>query len=250
LAAYADFLASREGLPRALARVRLYVAALPSDAAGYLVLGSLQQRMESAEQARASYQKAVTLEPGSIEGYLRLGKLEQQQRNITQAINFYQQALRGEPDFTPLHTLIGNLYLELGDLGNAKKYYQQALTIDPNAALAAANLAWVYTLEKDANLDEALTLAQRARSLQPDLPPVSDTLAWVEYKKGSYAAAVPLLRECVARQPQSALYHYHLGLALMANGGKREGSEQLRAALRLNLGAGDAEQARRALAEN
>ena len=110
-------------------------------------------------------------------------------------------------------------------------------------------MAWVDAQEgKD--LDVALGMAQKAKSLMPEVPSISDTLAWVMYKKGNYGGAIPLLQDCVKRSPDSAQYRYHLGLALVAAGQKEAGKTHLRAALQMNkLGAADQEQAKQALGQ-
>jgi len=60
---------------------------------------------------------------------------------------------------------------------------------------------------------------------------------------------MPLLRECVQKAPDSAQFHYHLGMTLLASGQKAKSKEQLEAALRLNLDSANTQQARQALAE-
>jgi tetratricopeptide (TPR) repeat protein len=111
-----------------------------------------------------------------------------------------------------------------------------------------ANIAWVDALEgKD--LDLALGLAQKAKSLEPEVPSITDTLAWVMYKRGDYPSAMPLLREAVQKSPNSAEYHYHLGMNLLASGQKETGKKELEAALRLKPDSESEEQVRQALAQ-
>jgi tetratricopeptide (TPR) repeat protein len=164
------------------------------------------------------------------------------------AIARYEKALALRPNFPPLETLVGNLYLDKGDLDTARKHYEQALAINPNFAIAASNLAWVYT-KQGGNLDVALGLAQKAKQLMPELDSITDTLAWVQYKKGSYISARPLLQDCVRKAPQYAPYHYHLGMVLAASGEKAKAKTELEAALRMKLSAEDATDARQALAK-
>jgi tetratricopeptide (TPR) repeat protein len=178
-----------------------------------------------------------------------MGRIYQQESQPDAAIGQYQKALDLQPNFAPLVTMVGNLYLDKGDLETARKYYARALQADPNFAVANANMAWVDAQEgKD--LDVALSLAQKAKSILPDVPSISDTLAWVMYKKGNFSAALPLFQECIKKTPDSAEFHYHLGLALLATGQKEPGHAQLQSALHLNkLTAADKEQAKQALGE-
>ncbi len=145
--------------------------------------------------------------------------------------------------------MIASLYEATGNLDAARKYYEQALAIDPSSAGAANNLAFLY-VKQGSNLDVALGLAQKAKQLMPEINPITDTLGWVLYKKGDYASALPLLQECVEKEPTSPGYRYHLGMVLAAVGQKEQARDQLESALRLRLMGDDAEQAKQVLARN
>jgi predicted Zn-dependent protease len=110
-------------------------------------------------------------------------------------------------------------------------------------------MAWVDAQEGK-NLDIALGMAQKAKSLMPESPSITDTLGWVMYKRGSYESALPLLRDCVQKSPESARYHYHLGMTLIASGQKTQGRQQLEMAMHMNLDSPDAQQARLAIQTN
>jgi tetratricopeptide (TPR) repeat protein len=179
-----------------------------------------------------------------------MGQIYQQKNQPDAAIGAYQKALDLQPKSASLMTTVGYLYLDKGDLGTARKYFARALEVDSNYPAANANMAWVDAQEgKD--LDVALGLAQKAKSLMPDSIPISDTLAWVMYKKGNYSGAIPVLQDCVKRSPDSAQYRYHLGLSLIAAGQKDTGKAQLAAALQMNkLRPADREQAQQSLAQS
>ena len=165
-------------------------------------------------------------------GTLKLTLVEAATRQTDAAIEQYEKALQLQTKVAPLCALIGNLYLDKNDLKTARQYYQKALDIDPSFAVANANMAWVDAQEgKD--LDVALGMAQKAKSEMPEQPSITDTLAWVMYKKGNYSGAIPLLQDCVQKAPSSAEYHYHLGVVLIAAGQKDKGKSQLQAALQM-----------------
>jgi len=69
------------------------------------------------------------------------------------------------------------------------------------------------------------------------------------YKRGDYAGAMPLLEECVRKAPDSAEYHYHLGMNLLASGEKVTGKRELEAALRLKPDSTSEVQIREALTQ-
>jgi len=246
LAQLADFLTARNESAQALARVQQYVSANPMDANGHVILGSLNFQSKNYSVSQAEFERAIQIDPNNIQAYLRLGKILEQQGQSDLAIARYQKALDLQPKLAPLATMIGNIYLDKGDMETARKYYSEALASDPNFAVAMANTAWVDAQEgKD--LDVALGMAEKAKSLEPDVATITDTLAWVMYKRGNYANAMPLLQECVHKSPDTAQFHYHLGMTLLAAGQKAKGKEQLEAALRLNLSTANMQQARQAL---
>ncbi len=248
LSALADFLVSRNERPKAIARIEQSMAIHPTDANIHVILGSLLAGAESSDQAKAEFERAIELNPNLIAPYLRLAKLEQGRGNVDVAIARYEKALSLQPKLVPLLTLIGNLYLEdKVNLDTARKYYERAVAIDPNFAPALGNLAYVQA-KQGADLNVALSLAQKAKQLSPDTDAITDILGWVEYLRGSRGEILPMFKECVQKDPERAVYRYHLGMALLASGDKREAKSELEAALRLKLSSDDAQHARETLA--
>ena len=93
----------------------------------------------------------------------------------------------------------------------------------------------------------ALNLAQNAKQQLPELPSVSDILAWIYYLRGNYRIALPLLRDCVQKAPDHAIYRYHLGMAELADGDKRSARSELESALKFKLTGVDAVRAQQTL---
>jgi tetratricopeptide (TPR) repeat protein len=241
---------ARQQSPKALARVQQFVNDNPNNARGHVILGVLQFNSKNNAVAQAEFERAIQLDPKYVQGYLRLGAVYQGQNQPDAAIGEYQKVLDLQPRSAPMITFVGNLYLEKNDLDTAGKYYARALEVDPNFAFANANLAWVDA-QQGKDLDVALGMAQKARSLAPEVPSVTDVLAWVMYKRGNYSGAIPLLQECIKRSPDSAQYHYHLGLAYLGAGQKDSAKTQLQAALeRKQLRPAETEQAQQALAQS
>jgi tetratricopeptide (TPR) repeat protein len=249
LSPYADFLVTRQQALKAIARVQQFVDANPNNAQGHVILGALQFDAKNPSAARSEFERAIQIDPKNVQGYLQMGRVYQEENQTDAAIGQYQKALDLQPKSPALVTMVGNLYLNKGDLETARSYYARALEADPNFAVANANMAWTYAQEGK-NLDVALGMAQKAKSLLPEVPSISDTLGWVMYKKRNYSGAIPIFEECVKETPDSAEFHYHLGMALVASGQKDKGKSQLQAALQMNkLDTADKEQAQRALGQ-
>jgi len=248
VAAYARLLISEKQLPKASALVAQFVAQNPNQAAAHYLRGEVDLLQKNDSAALAETQKSVQLDRNNEQAYIQLGIIYHDQGNRDAAIQAYQQGMALGSPSAAIDTSIGSIYMEEGNLSKASTEFQQALTIDPNFIVAANNLAWIYA-EQDQNLDVALGLAQRAKAQSPDIPSFADTLAWVMFRKGNYAGALPLLRDCVEKDPSSAQFLYHLGMVLVADGQKTEGKAKLQAALEKNLDSQDAEEARKTLSQ-
>jgi len=248
LGLFTDFLVARSQPAQAIALVQRYVSTNPNDASGHQILGVHYFSAKNYSAARTEFERAIQLDPNDMEVYVRLGKVFEVTGQSHSAIAQFQNALDLQPKQAPLATMVGNLYLKEGDLETARKYYEQALSADPNFPIAIANIAWVDAQEGK-NLDIALGMAQKAKFLLPELPSITDTLGWVMYKRGNFASAMPLLRECIQKSPDNGEFHYHLGMNLIAAGQNAQGKKELEDALRMKLDNADAQVARQALAQ-
>ncbi len=71
-----------------------------------------------------------------------------------------------------------------------------------------------------------------AHELLPKLDEIADTVGWISLKMNRSDAAITVFRDLVAKQPSSARYRYHLGMALAQRGDNSAAAEQLREALK------------------
>jgi tetratricopeptide (TPR) repeat protein len=243
---YFDFLLTGPQAAQAVAGARQFAAIHQSSAEAQNLLATVCIRRQLYPEAAEAAQQAINTDPRMVSAYLTLGSMQERFKQTDAALATYTRALSIQPNYPPLLVLIGNLYLEKNDLDSAARYFQQALTIDPDFAIAEANLAWVYATRNE-KLDVALGLALKARQQMPALDSIADTLGWVQYKKGDYAAAKLLLQNCVKAAPYQAYFHYHLGMVLLAAGERKRGSAELESALRLKLSGDGEHDAREAL---
>ncbi len=115
---------------------------------------------------------------------------------------------------------------QLGKRRLSETAYRNVLVLDPHNALAMNNLAYLYA-EEGAMLHRALHLATGAVQLEPANGVFLDTLGWVNYRLGNYAAACDVLEKAVATGIDEAEVFSHLA-AVYLKLGKTEQAKAMR----------------------
>jgi tetratricopeptide (TPR) repeat protein len=186
-------------------------------------------KLEIADKA---FQKELQLDPKSSSALYGIGEVHRARGHYDIAREFFERYAAAEPGNATVHAQLGGLAELNRDWARAISEYQRAIELDRSLASAKNNLAWLYA-EHGGSVTVALQLAQEARSSLPQDPHVADTLGWVLVKAGSPESALPYLKECVAKIPGNAAYHYHLGIAYFQNSKNQEAKRELQAALDL-----------------
>jgi tetratricopeptide (TPR) repeat protein len=149
------------------------------------------------------------------------------------AISKYQQIHAKQPKFLPAIMSLGTLAEAKNEFASAEKFYQKALDVNPDYAPAANNLAW-RIIERQGNIDKALSLAQMAKEKLPDDPGIADTLGWAFFHKNAFTSAIAQFEEALETMPNNSTIHYHLGMACYKKGDRERAAEELRKAIDLN----------------
>ena len=181
--------------------------------------------------------------PSSCSRALRLRK-----GSVDQAIAGYQRAMQANPRDVRIYISLASLLETRGDWQQAEDLYKKALAIQPDYPVAANNLSYLM-LEHGGDVSVALTLAQTARKGLPDLPSTADTLGWAYYNQGAYSSAIDTLQEAVKQTPDSATYHYHLGMAYEKANNHTMAKKELEQALQISPNYSEANKIRKILAE-
>jgi Flp pilus assembly protein TadD len=226
----------------AKALIEKQLAAMPNDANVLLMAAQTYNAMGDAFETERALKKTVEVDPQSLQAYAMLGKMYYQQGRLDLARKELEGLVTRAPKSVPANTMLGTILELQGKKDEAKQRYGQALQVDPRAAVAANNLAWINA-NSNGNLDMALQLAQTAKAQLPNRHEVDDTLGWIYYKKGLSSLAIESLNNSTTRQPDNPSYNYHLALAHHQNGDKEQARKLLEKALKSNAnfeGAADA----------
>jgi len=212
-----------------------------------LALANLYVRDLRYDDAVNILQSLLKTEPKSADLLLRLAETQRRKGDVNAAIETFRLASQAAPaDPRPLLQL-GLLMDGTGRRDQAKPIYEQILKIQPDHPIALNNLAFIKA-EEGQDLDEALTMAQRARQGLPNSPDVMDTLGWIYLKKNLSDDAIRTFKQLVTSAPNSASYHYHYGMALLQKGDKPSAKKELETAIRFNPSKDDSAKIRQLLA--
>jgi tetratricopeptide (TPR) repeat protein len=222
---------------QAMATLKSEAEKAPSRLDLQMALADMAARTGQFDLAIKYYQHVLdSLEPGArqrADVLLRMGEAYRRKGDLEHAIECLEKARAVHPESI---MVLSNLALVLDQAERwpeAKKVYQVALNLDPNNAIALNNLAYLEA-EHGGDLNEAQTLAQRAKQFLPDRPEVSDTLGWIYLKRNLADNAADIFTELVRTNPHSSTFHYHLGQAYHQKGDRVAAERELNAALRQN----------------
>lgn len=230
----------------ALARVETALKGTPDDPAVLVLAAQVHAASGNAAKADELWRRAIQVDPSNLRAYEMLGRFYAAGNRLDAARAQFEAITAQRSNDIGAHTMVALLLSAQNKHVEAQARYERILEIDPRAAVAANNLAFIYA-EGDGNLDRALELAQIAKATLPDQPAVNDTLGWVYYKKDLPITAIPLFRDSVELDPRQPLYHFHLGLAYAKTGDRDRARRSLEEALRLSADFPGSAEARRVL---
>ncbi len=208
----------------------------------------LMEQKKDLAGAEQEFQQAFNLDKTNSEALVKLGQAQSARGATDQALQTYLEGSKINPKEIVFYLLAGDIYESKQDWDHAKQQYQKALEFQAENPLASNNLAYVM-LEQGGNVDVAFAMAQTARRQLPDNPNCADTLGLAFYHKRVYTSAIDLFKEALKREPNDALFNFHLGLAYARNGQATLAKQQLDRVLKIKPNFPRVEELRRALAE-
>ncbi|MBZ5595902.1 MAG: tetratricopeptide repeat protein [Acidobacteriia bacterium] len=180
--------------------------------------------------AIAEFKKLLASESQSVPLRVRLGEVYELKGDNSSAIALYREAQALSPQDPVSGFLLAVALDRTGQRDEAQTQYRNLLKLHPDSWATMNNLAFLLA-ETGGDLDEALSLAQRAAQKFPSQSSFSDTIGYVYLKKGMRDSAVRTFSGLVQKYPNNPTFHYHLGMALLETGDKAAARTELGAAL-------------------
>gem|GEM_PF-3883754 len=191
-----------------------------------MLLGQVLEGTGNYGEAREVYLGVIEESPELLTPYRRVVALYSRESKLEEAEEWLGKSIEDQkkpPAGLPF--LLGMVQDALGDRESSTATYRRILEASPEFVPAMNNLAW--NLSESGDLEEALRIAARARTLAPEEPNLADTYGWILHRSGDSAGALSPLRKAVEALPDNETVRMHLVEALRALGREDEARKQL-----------------------
>jgi tetratricopeptide (TPR) repeat protein len=195
-----DALVAGDRVDAAIEALELLAKTKPDVAIVWSNLGDILRREERFGEAAAAYDKAIAAlpseQPGQWVVYYTRGICFEREKNWPAAEADFRKALELSPDQPQVLNYMGYSFLEM-----------------------------------KSNLDEALSMIEKAVAAKPEDGYIVDSLGWALYRLGRYEEAVEHMERAVELMPVDSIVNDHLGDVYWAVGRQREAEFQWKRAL-------------------
>ncbi|NIM11643.1 MAG: tetratricopeptide repeat protein [Candidatus Aminicenantes bacterium] len=213
------------------------VGTMPSDfnADAYFNLGVNYMKKELPE-AKTMFEKAIEQDPEFLDAYGNLGILLDTEGDHQGAVQCFEKVLTRYPDDIEANSHLGIAFYHLGDLNKAREQFIKVLTLDNNNETAKYNLEIVEKKIREqgaATLDRLMDKFQAQLRDDPENPALLSNLGMIYIMKKDYQNALTLLQKAVTLDPRIPQAHNNLGVVLLELGRVAEARKAFETALKL-----------------
>jgi tetratricopeptide (TPR) repeat protein len=170
----------------------------------------LYQEMDQIQAAIDFLLETIEKDPQNPEFYLYLGSFYEQVEAYDKAEKALKDGLGLDPKNSRLYFRLGVVYDKWGKKDDSIAAMRQVLRVEPANANALNYLGYTYA-DMGINLEEAEQLIRKALEHKPGDGYITDSLAWVYYKRGQYEKALPLMEQAASLVPDDPIVQEHLG---------------------------------------
>jgi tetratricopeptide (TPR) repeat protein len=186
------------------------------------------------EAAIEALKGLVRTKPDVLAGHFALADALRRNERFAEARDAYTAALDLIPEVQPQHWTLffsrGICAERLGDFDATVADMREALRLNPDHPQVLNYLGYTF-VDRGENLEEALSMIERAVAKEPSAGYIIDSLAWAYYRLGRYADAVAPMEQASLLEPVDPIVTDHLGDIYWAVGRKREAEFQWSRAL-------------------
>lgn len=190
---------------------------------------SVRMQQGQFDAANALLEQLPENNPGEIRTKLSAQvQLQKTAKNYAKALEAQDKLVALLPDDPDALYEQAMLAERLNDMPQAEALLRKLIALKPDYQHAYNALGYSLA-DRGLKLDEAKTLIEKALSMSPGDPFITDSLGWVEYKLGNLERAATLLEQAYTTQPDAEI-GAHLAEVWWKQGKTKSAEELLRVA--------------------
>lgn len=206
----------------------------PNNYDAKLLLAQIYDASNASAQAQEIFENIIALEPQKVEAYQQLASSYAKSGDLVRAKASIEKGISANPNSAELYMLLAEVHQMNKHYKAAMEVYEKILVSHPELLVALNNYASIVAdYETDPKLlNSAYERAQKLKG--SGIPQFLDTVGWIAYRVAKYDEAARLLNEAVAKLPENATFHYHLGKVYLAKNEQVKAKASLEKALSLS----------------
>jgi tetratricopeptide (TPR) repeat protein len=232
--------------PGAIEAMKMAIdAGAPGDEAtewSRIQIGHLYENTGDLKNAEMNYQIALNERPGYMYALAGMARIALASKDYNKAIDYYQQAAKDAIEGA-FKEEMATVYLLSGQKEKATELTQAVINeLDKNAKAATADESIGHYADKELayaylsinNFDKALEHALLEYNRRPKNIDVNETVAWMYYKKGEAAKALPYLKTAFITKSKNPTLLCRAGLIYAKTGDTGNAKKLLQQGLQAN----------------
>ena len=193
----------------------------PKEKDGYINKIISLLTIEDFEKATEVLLESLQIFPNDFDMNYFLGIAHYSLENFIESETYYEKALKiNNQSTTAMHGL-AMAYDKNEKWDKSDKLYIDLIADNTNDAQAYNNYAYSL-VERNKDIDYALTLAEKAIELSPNTSAYLDTIGWIYFKLGNFEKAKEFIAKSIVYDDSSAVVLEHYGDVLIALNDKDE----------------------------
>lgn len=195
-------------------------------------LGDLYWKNGKYDDAARTYSEALSILPEYPNAMFGKGRALASKGDLNSARSLISGAVERSPHTYSI-IYLGDVMTKMGNSEAGEKLYKLADNTEALPETHDAHRIALYWADRDANLDQALAIAEADYAELKDIY-AADILAWCLYKKGRFVEAREKSKEALRINTKDAILLYHAGMIEHALGNRTEAKRLLATAIKLN----------------
>jgi len=201
----------------------------------HVQLGNLYLNSGDTASADFEYRTALMEFPNFNQAISALANLQMIKGHNDEAIELYKQSLQYSPTAQAMIGL-GDLYKITGQTDKAEEQYENVRFMNTMLRESGVDVDMelaLFEADHNKNLDKSLKDAEQSLIKRPTIKS-SNTLAWIQYRMGSYPEAEKNIEQALKLGTKDPLLYYHAGMIYQKTGQNEKAKQYLDYALKIN----------------